>query len=154
MIQDTATLPSGSKLSMQVASWGIVGRLRWTLSAQLKAVHLDFSNGLVRSLLVAAATGDRDAILKAIAGEDLETFKNLVLQLAGSPELESAVFDCALCCTLNGVKITKDIFEDEDARSDYYPIVWEVLKLNLRPFFKSLVSTLPTPTSPKVEVQK
>ena len=154
MILDVATLPSGSKLGMQVASWGIVGRLRWTLAAQLKAVNLDLSGGFVRGLFAAAATGDGKQVLKVIGGEDLDTFKNLVLQLVGSPELEASIFDCALCCTLNGVKITKDIFESEDARSDYYPIVWEVLKLNLRPFFKSLLSTLPSPSSQKDAPQK
>lgn len=152
MIQDVATLPSGAKLSMQVAAWGIAANLRWAIAQEMKAVGMDFSSGLIQGLLKAASLEDmtqkRVAILKLLGNEEVDTLKNLLMQLGGSPRLEGVIFDCLICCTYNGVKITKDIFEPEDARADFYPIVWEVLKLNLRPFFKSLLSTLSSPTPP------
>ncbi len=157
MIQDVATLPSGSKLSMQIAAWQIAANLRWTLAQELKAVGMDFSSGFIQGLLRVALTDTkteedktkrRAALLTIIGNEEVDTLKNLLMQLGGSPRLEGVIFDCLISCTYNGVKITKDTFEPEDARADFYPLVWEVLKLNLRPFFKSLVSTLSSPTPP------
>ena len=41
-------------------------------------------------------------------------------------------------CTIDGKKVVKDTFEPEDARQDYLPVAWEVMKLNLTPFFRGL----------------
>lgn len=154
MISETTTLPSGAKLAMQPAQWQIVGTLRRTLANQLKAVKLEFSPSLVQGFMAVAVNKDlagpakTAALLTALGVEDVDTVKNTIFQLIGSEGLEAAMFDCMNSCTYNGARITQETFEPEGAREDFYPIVWEVLKLNLRPFFKGLASTLPTPTIP------
>lgn len=158
MTQEVVTLATGNKLSMQVAAWKSVGFLRWVLARELKAVNLDFSSNLVQGFLRAAGEKDKTVamghILKALGGEEVDTVKNVFLQLLGSSDLETCLFDCMHCCTYNGVKIVPDTFEPESAREDFYPIVWEVLKLNLRPFSKTPRSMLSTLTPPKDKAQK
>lgn len=160
MISETTTLPSGAKLAMQTAQWRTVGTLRRSLANQLKAVKLELSSSLVQGFMSVAvsenlAPATKQAALLAVLGvEDVDTVKNMVFQLLGSEGLEDAMFDCMNSCTYNGARITPNTFESEGAREDFYPIVWEVLKLNLRPFFKGLVSTLPTPTIPPSGVPK
>jgi hypothetical protein len=47
--------------------------------------------------------------------------------------------------TYNGVKITRDTFEDMDTRADYFVVAKEVLWFNLNPFFKNLKSIVSLP---------
>lgn len=148
MIPEVTMLPSGAKLGMQIASWRVVGQLKRVFALEMRAVDMNVSDPFVRSLMTAALSGNKMAVLKSIGGEDLDTFKNLFFQFLGSATFEAALYDCMLSCTRNGIKIAPEIFEAEDAREDYLLIAWEVLKLNLRPFLKSLASTSSSLTPP------
>ena len=68
----------------------------------------------------------------------------LILNMDVSEEFEKAIFACLSNCTYDGFyKITMQLFDDKpEAREDYYEIVSKCCEVNLRPFFKSLVSEL------------
>jgi len=84
--------------------------------------------------------------LETLKGSDVNAIKNALFQLLGSDNVERAVADCMARCLYRGVKITPATFEPEDARPDYFPVAWEVVKFNLAPFFKNL--DLSSMTSP------
>ena len=62
-----------------------------------------------------------------------------------SDDFERALFECLQACYIdeNGIKnkITRDIFDEKpELREDYYEIISNCIEVNLRPFFKSLVT--------------
>lgn len=70
--------------------------------------------------------------------KDLTDIVKLLATLDSSQSVETAVFKCLVRCTHNGEKITRDTFENVEARQDYYDIVFNCMKENLSPFAKSL----------------
>ena len=67
----------------------------------------------------------------------------LILSMDVSEDFNRAVFACLGFCTYDFVKINKQLFDDKpEIREDYYEIVSKCCEVNLRPFFKSLVSEL------------
>ena len=75
-----------------------------------------------------------DAFIKGFA--DI-VFEEFVMNL---------VFKCAERCVYvkNGVsvKITQDTFESEDAREDFYEVMYNIAMCNIKPFFVNLLSVL------------
>ena len=66
-----------------------------------------------------------------------------------SDEFERACFECLKSCHIdkNGVKmeITPELFDNDiDLREDYYEILSNCIEVNMRPFFKSLVTEFKT----------
>lgn len=63
-----------------------------------------------------------------------------------SDVFEKAVFECLKSCVYDDkYKITAQIFDDKpEIREDYYEIISKCVEVNLRPFFKSLVSEFKT----------
>ena len=62
-----------------------------------------------------------------------------------SDDFERALFECLQACYIdeNGIKnkITRELFDEKpELREDYYEIVSKCVEVNLRPFFKSLVT--------------
>lgn len=72
----------------------------------------------------------------------LDQVVKTVMQIDSSPFINAALFKCFMQCTYNGEKITKKTFDSAEAREDYYEIAIAVLKENLTPFFKGLLSRL------------
>lgn len=68
----------------------------------------------------------------------------LIINMDVSEGFNRAVFRCLEGCLYDGfVKIDEKLFDDKpEAREDYYEIVSKCCEVNLRPFFKSLVSEL------------
>lgn len=66
----------------------------------------------------------------------------LAMAVDSDVEVFDACFDCLDKSIYNGVKITKDVFEDEANRGDLYEVLFYCLKVNVYPFFKSLLSSL------------
>lgn len=66
----------------------------------------------------------------------------LIIGLDTSIEFENAVMKCLSGCIYDNThKIDENLFNDiQEAREDYYEIVSKCCEVNLRPFFKSLVS--------------
>lgn len=121
-MNETLTLKSGASLELQMAPFAVSMKLFKTIAAELKQVDINL-DGLS---------------LEAIKGTNLNGIKNAVFQLLGSDQLELALGACMERCLYNGVKITKGTFESPEARQDYLPVAWEVMKFNLAPFFSSL----------------
>lgn len=145
MIQHTTTLDSGRSLSMNIAPLGVAGRLKRIFFAVLKSANIEISPELV----AAAVTRNPARLMAAIAGEDVNSVKNVFCALMASEELEDAVFDCMERCTLDGQNINRKLFEAEELRADLVPVAWEVAQINLRPFFEGLASLLPKKTESK-----
>lgn len=72
----------------------------------------------------------------------IDFIKNVLISIDISEKAESAIFDCLKHCVYDKVyKVTPDLFDEkEEAREDYYEIIFACIEENLRPFIKSLVS--------------
>lgn len=66
----------------------------------------------------------------------------LIMAMDSSTEVFDGIFACLTKSTYGGVKITKEVFESEQARSDLYEVFYYCLKVNVYPFFRSLSSLL------------
>jgi hypothetical protein len=71
---------------------------------------------------------------------DLVGVIDLVLGAAVSDEVETCLFSCAQTALLGTSKIDRDFFEKVEHRELYYPIMVEIIKVNVGPFFKGLAS--------------
>ena len=109
------TLDSGAVLELSVCSFAEGARLMKTVAKEMKGAQI--------------SQGD---------------VMNMILSLIASEEIEASLWPCMErgTYTVGGItkKINRDLFEDEKARSDYIPILKEVLVNSLTPFFKSLGS--------------
>lgn len=68
--------------------------------------------------------------------------KNVLISVDISETAENAIFECLKHCVYDRThKITLDLFDEiEEAREDYYEIIFACIEENLKPFIKSLVS--------------
>ena len=121
------TLPSGRILVFQMAPFADGNKLCKVVFNELKQVDASFDMSNIKNLMS-----------QDIKGDTMNIIKNLICQLMGSDALERALGVCMARCTYEGMSITKDTFEPEEARGDYLPCAWEVIKNNLAPFFKGL----------------
>ena len=128
------TLKSGRELSLAVAPFASANKLRKEIVRELRQVKIDTEIASFDIKKIAATELDAKTI---------NTLKDAVCQLLGSDTVESAMMECAGRCLLNGQKINQATFED--AREDYLVVAWEVIKLNVAPFFADLVSQLLPP---------
>lgn len=75
--------------------------------------------------------------------EFINIAKNFIFSCETSDEFERVLFDCLKHCTYDNVQVKEQLFDDiPEAREDYYMIVFECIKENILPFFKSLPSKL------------
>lgn len=70
---------------------------------------------------------------------DIAEIVKLAAGLDSDPVVNEALMKCLSRCTRDGEKITTETFEPEDAREDYYEIIFACIKVNLSPFFKALL---------------
>lgn len=80
-------------------------------------------------------------------GEDidagsLDTIIKMILQVGISEEIERCLFVCAERVLYKSAKVDRDFFEPVENRELYYPIMLEIARVNLAPFFKKISSTL------------
>jgi hypothetical protein len=68
--------------------------------------------------------------------------KNVLISIDISETAENAIFDCLKHCVYDKThKVTQELFDEvEEAREDYYEIIFACIEENLKPFIKSLVS--------------
>lgn len=129
---DPIVLPSGARLNVAVPSFAHARTLQMAIARELVAVKLDFNFGQLD--------------LSNISAKDINTLKDVVLQLTQSSAVDAAIMVCAEKSLYNGQRITAETFENPRARVDYYPVAWEVIKAAVGPFFKGLASLLPSPS--------
>ena len=105
------------------------------------------NNAFKLKALVEKAILKQGLSLFDILGQDEISYEQL-FQLAMAIDSDIDVFDACFDCleksTYNGVRIVKDVFEDETARGDLYEVLFYCLKVNVYPFFKPLLSSLVT----------
>lgn len=86
-------------------------------------------------------------------GVDMASLLDKVAEILFSAEMsndfEKALFQCLKDCYIeeNGIKnkITLQLFDEKpELREDYYEIIAKCIEVNLRPFFKSLVTEFKT----------
>lgn len=66
-----------------------------------------------------------------------------VLSVVNSREVETCLFECAKNRSLyNKKKIDMDFFEQVENRELYFPIMFEIARVNIGPFFAGLFSGL------------
>jgi len=119
------TLDSGAKVEIQMASFENGHRL-------LKAVMKEVEN---INLSLGDMSGDVNESV-------LNTIKNVAARLISSDLVESALWPCMGVVLYNGQKISRETFENANARADFLPVTKEVMVYNLAPFFKNLNSVL------------
>jgi hypothetical protein len=75
-----------------------------------------------------------------MAPDKLGDIIGAVLGVATSDEVEACLFACSARAVLGQDKIDRDFFENVDNRELYYPIMVEIIKVNVGPFIKGLAS--------------
>lgn len=116
------TTASGAQVKMAVASFQDATALK---------------NAILKELKNAGIKIERK---QEINIELLESLLPFIVGFETSPEVNNALFKCLERCLYNDAKITKETFEEVEARSDYYEIVGRCIYTNLFPFFKNLPS--------------
>lgn len=139
-MQTPIKLKSGATLTIGLAPFAVGTRLLRTISREMSAVNVEFDL----------------ASLKDVGSKDINTLKNVLFQLLASESVELSVMECAKKCLYEGQGINGDTFASEAARPDYLPVMMEVVKANLRPFFSGLdlslwISSTPKSADPKSE---
>ena len=82
-----------------------------------------------------------DVFKKELASEDLTGVLNAILSIDSSKAIRNCLFICAERAVLGTDKINRDFFDDVNNRQYYYPIMFEVLRVNLTPFFAKVFSS-------------
>ena len=120
---EKVSLPSGAELEMTLAPFMEGERLFSATAECLKGVKVD---------------GNTDV---SDLTSNLNSLKDMFLSCLTSQAMKEAILACLKRCTYNKQRITSwDIFDDINAREDYLAVCWEVVKFNLTPFTKSLIS--------------
>ena len=72
----------------------------------------------------------------------IETLIKLLLTTMSSKKIRECLLECAKRAIYNNEKIDIDFFENDDNRPLYFPIMVEIIKSNLAPFFTGITSAL------------
>ena len=123
--QKKVSLPSGAELEITLAPF-MEGERLFTATAEcLKSVKVD------------GKTDVQDLT------SNINSLKDAFLSCLTSQDMKDAILVCLKRCTYNKQRITNwDVFDSVEARQDYLAVCWEVVKFNLTPFMKSLISKL------------
>ena len=156
-MQKKLTLESGHALVINHVPAAAAFHLKRVCARECINVGVRFSEGLIPALLKepeGATPEERAAqkrlnVIAALGGTDVDTIKNLFLQIIGSEDVDEAILACAEKWMLDGKAVKFETFEPDDFRGDYYPVAVEVAKEALVPLFRSLGSLLPTQSEPK-----
>lgn len=108
-------LPSGAKLRLSPAPFTAAKDLYQAVLSEMKGLEVNAKDEM-----------------------DVNFFKNIVCSGFSSKEIEDKLWVCLERCLYDGSKITEETFEPIKAREDYFTVQFEVAKVNLMPFMKSL----------------
>jgi hypothetical protein len=108
-------LPSGAVLKITVSSFAVSKNLFQAISEEAKGLKIDASTEI-----------------------DVNLIKDLFCAGISSKRIEQCVWECMKKATYNGLNISEETFEPEEARQDYLQVLVEVTKENVLPFTKSL----------------
>lgn len=139
---------SGAELVIQVADYESGMALHDAFLAKLSTLKADinfsaFSN--VKSL-----TELKELDVGLILNLGVREILPALASFAADKNIREAAFVCLARATYNGQRITPALFNDVEARKDFYEIILECLKVNVLPFAGTLVSLLSTLQPPKI----
>ncbi len=110
---------------------------------------------IVSESAYADAIGLLKALMKTMKGVplaadvmslDVSVLKDALIEAGTSPEVDTALFKCAERAVYENVKVTHGLFDDpklkDQARGDYFLILWHVIEVNCGPFFGKTFSLL------------
>lgn len=122
----------GKELVVTPAPFAIVMDLEEAISGALKrdGIKIDLSSVNI----------DFDNLEKMDAG-DVGWIMEPILTLTTDSTIRGHLFKCAERALFDKNKVDTDLFEKVENRKYYYPIMMEVLKVNISPFFE-LASSL------------
>jgi len=115
---------NGRELRITPSSFDDAMALQKAIGRALKGTRLELPD-TVTTQLTESAMGD---IIGAVLG------------VATSDDVEACLFKCSEKALLGSDKIDKNFFEKVENREHYYPIMVEIIKANVGPFFKALGS--------------
>lgn len=128
--------PSGAKIEMSLVDFSTGFDL---VKAGLKAIRQGGIKSKIPDTIQISEMMDMD--IKSISG-----IVDAIIDISTSKEVEDLIFKCMERCTYelkgNTDRISRDTFEPEERRRDFFPIAIEVVKYNVSPFFKDLPSLL------------
>ena len=90
-----------------------------------------------------------ESVAADLSGNQIGSILDLLLSVISDDEIEKCLFDCAKRCVIgkDREKVDQDYFDKAENRQNYIPIMLEVAKTNLAPFFQGLTSELPADTT-------
>ena len=132
------TTESNTEVVINMANFIDASRLRVAVLGAIKESGVEISKVDIEKLL----SGVKEAMGAAVKSGALDSLLDMVISLDCSDKVNNEIFNCLKRSTYNSEKITRDTFNEPEARGDYYHIVIMCLKVNLAPFFKTLFSKL------------
>ena len=113
--------------------------------SELKITPAGFSDALALEKAIGRALkGTRlelpETVTAEISPDMFSDIAGALLGVATSDEVEACLFKCAERALVGTDKVDRAFFEDVDNRQYFYPIMVEVIKVNVGPFFKGLGS--------------
>jgi hypothetical protein len=138
-------LPSGAALHVGTAEFSKAAALMQAVLKQLSGIKLN------------VADMQRDMEELKNDPSSLMTFIDKAISLATSDDVKSAVFACMGTVKYSPkanealISVDAQLFDDqefgEQAREDYYTILYRIVEVNCKPFFAKTFSGLLTPKS-------
>lgn len=116
-------LQSGTKIEFNLATIEQALGLYRAFIAECKHAGLDVT------------IAEDDSVLSVIMKN-----KEAILNIMGSEHVMECIKDCCDKVIYNGQRFSMDLFEEEKARKDFFPLMVLVGVENVRPFFPSLHS--------------
>jgi len=122
---------NGKELKITLSSFSDARALEKSIERALKGTRFEIPS---------ITTGADGKIDMEKTDVDLPGIIDMVLGVATSDEVENALFVCAQRALVGTDKVDRDFFEKAENREHFYPIMVEIIKVNVGPFFKALGS--------------
>jgi hypothetical protein len=127
------TAPSGAEVDIYIADYSSSFDL-------MKAVMRSVRQGGVGSKIPNSLS-----TLASFSNTDIKELGGLadgIIDIITSKEVEESLYKCMAKCLYSDERITKDTFEKEERRGDFFYVAFQVMAANLRPFMSHLSSGL------------
>jgi hypothetical protein len=113
--------------------------LKITLASFNEALNLQRAIG--KELAQSNSKFDIDSLTDGKINDDsVLEFLKILINIGISKEIEDCIFICAERAMWGTEKVDREFFEKEENRQYYFEIMFEIAKVNISPFFRSLLS--------------
>lgn len=100
----------------------------------------DLKDCFAEALLNIGINLDEGVLDGEVSEKGIETLVKSVLAVSSSKKVRNALFACCQTVLYGQDKVDRDFFMKVENRKLYYPIMIEVAKANISPFFEGLAS--------------